>query len=101
MAGKVAINDLGPDHLAAFKLSLQRIWSIKLVEDTFAQIVDGIPVEHLDTELLFQYDEEIFGRTHPSDDALDEVARWKSKFQIESFSIDAERIKIPRGDNGV
>ena len=40
---RVSINDLGQDHLAAFKTALSNVLSTPLAESTLAQIMDGLP----------------------------------------------------------
>ncbi|OJJ46420.1 hypothetical protein ASPZODRAFT_16186 [Penicilliopsis zonata CBS 506.65] len=92
MTSQVAIS-LDTDHLTPLRVSLDRILSTKLAEITFAQIVDGIPIEQTDTRWLFGYDPNISGRQAPSDSALEEVVKWRSQFQVESLEIASDMVQ--------
>lgn len=89
MASQVAINDLDLDHLDAFQISLWRILSTPLAEYTFAQIIDGLPTKHDDSEYLFGYDPNVSDRDAPTAYAYDQVGKWRSVFQVESLTFDA------------
>lgn len=90
MTGQVAIGDLDTDHLIPLKRSLQQLLSTKLAEFTFAQIVDGFPVEQSDTKWIFGHDPDLSGRETPSDNGFKTVSDWKFVFQVEDLMIPSD-----------
>ncbi|KAJ5691917.1 hypothetical protein N7462_001340 [Penicillium macrosclerotiorum] len=88
MTSQVAIaNNLNAEHLMSLQRSLQQILSTELAEITLAQVVDGIPIEQIDTRWMFAYDPVVSGRKTPTDEAFRELVRWKSTFQVEDLTI--------------
>ncbi|KAJ5116047.1 hypothetical protein N7456_000395 [Penicillium angulare] len=90
MTSQVAISNLDAEHLIPLQRSLQQIFSTKLAEVTLAQVVDGIPTEQIDTQYMSGCDEVISGRTKPTDEAFEELARWRSTFQLEDLMIGSD-----------
>lgn len=53
MTNQVVISNLDADHLIPLQHSIRQILSAELAGSTFAQVVDGIPVEGIDTEYTY------------------------------------------------
>lgn len=86
---KVFVNDLDADHLAPFNRTLKNILSTTLAEQTFAQIIDGMPTVD-DVNFFPTYSWRIRENIASSPEAMEAARGLREKLDTYNTSINAK-----------
>lgn len=99
--GRVAITDLDPEKAALLSKIITAVLSSPRAEDTFAQVIDGIPtisgctlpLTHFDLPYLSNLNvtrQEMEKRTQPNGDSLKLFQEFRANLRPSDLSIDAK-----------
>jgi hypothetical protein len=89
---QIAVTDLAPEHLVVLERAISNILSTDLAFETFAQIVDGLPIRDVYRDYYPRTRPDFERNLEPSQEARQVVEALQESFSIRSLQIET---KVP------
>ncbi|KAI9734323.1 MAG: hypothetical protein M1834_002429 [Cirrosporium novae-zelandiae] len=90
---RISINDLTPEHLNAFKLTLSEILATDLAELPFAQIIDDLPIRDAYYGYGYGSRADIDNHINPCPDSTDMFRAFRITFNFNILRFDANVVQ--------
>ncbi|KAF2493089.1 hypothetical protein BU16DRAFT_466381 [Lophium mytilinum] len=93
-APKVSVNDLGLEHRAALTEFLMKIFSTETAQETYAQIIEGLPLLRVFEECPnVTKREDLIAHEHLSSDSITIWKKFEDNFKVDILQFDAKTVQ--------
>lgn len=89
-SSRVDLQTLAPEHYVALDRALSTLLSAKIATETFAQVVDGIPIRDVYKEFYGYRRKDFHNNISSSQAALEAFEPYRQNFDIGSLQIDTK-----------
>ncbi|KAK2767733.1 hypothetical protein FQN54_003891 [Arachnomyces sp. PD_36] len=89
-SSRVDLQNLALEHYTALERAVSTLLSTKLAAETFAQVVDGIPIRDVYKEYYGYRRKDFNNHISPSQPALEAVESYRQNFNIGSLQLDTK-----------